>query len=94
MQKETPHVDTSNLRRHGNSSSSNDETQNYETSQHTIIGFNDQIPILPQHSEVAVNTQLGAKHIFLQIIPMKLSNGHTFIESNALFDCVCFVCFV
>ena len=28
-------------------------------------------------------TQLGAKHTFLQIIPVKLSNGHNFIETNA-----------
>ena len=37
--------------------------------------------------EAAVNTKLGAKHSFPQIIPVKLSNGHTFIETNALLDC-------
>ena len=68
-------------------SSSNDATQNYQTNQHTTIGLNDQICELPQQSEAAVNTQLGAKLTFLQIIPVKLSNGHTFIETNALLDC-------
>ena len=46
-----------------------------------------QTPNLPQQSEAAVNKQLDAKHTFLHIIPMKLSNGHTFIETNALLDC-------
>ena len=68
-------------------SSSNDATQNYQTNQHTTIGLNDQLSESPQQSEAAVNTQLGAKHTFLQIIPVKLSNGHTFIETNALIDC-------
>ena len=68
-------------------SSSNDATQNYQTNQHTTIGLNHQIFESPQQSETAVNTQLGAKHTFLQIIPVKLSNGHTFIETNALLDC-------
>ena len=27
------------------------------------------------------------QNTFLQIIPVKLSNGHTFIETNALLDC-------
>ena len=70
-------------------SSSNDATQNYQTNQHTTIGLNDQICELPQQSEAAVNTQLGAKLTFLQIIPVKLSNEHTFIETNALLDCGC-----
>ena len=69
------------------SSSSNDTTQNYQTNQHTAIGLNDKTLELPQQSEAAVNTQRGAKHTFLQIIPVKLSNGHTFIETNALLDC-------
>ena len=68
-------------------SSSNGTTQNYQTNQHTTIGLNNQISKLPQQSEAAANTQLGAKHTFLQIIPVKLSNGHTFIETNALLDC-------
>ena len=68
-------------------SSSNDATQNYQTNQHTTTGLNDEIPESLQQCETAVNTQLGAKHIFLQIIPVKLSNGHTFIETNALLDC-------
>ena len=68
-------------------SSSNDTTQNYQTNQHATIGLNDQTSESPQQSEAAVNTQLGAKHTFLQIIPVKLSNGHTFIETNALLDC-------
>ena len=68
-------------------SSSNDVTQNYQTNQHTTIGLKDQICELPRQSEAAVNTQLGAKLTFLQIIPVKLSNGHTFIETNALLDC-------
>ena len=68
-------------------SSSNDATQNHQTNQHTTIGLNDQISESPQQSEATVNTQLGAKHTFLQIIPVKLSNGHTFIETNALLDC-------
>ena len=73
----------------GNNSSSpsNDATQNYQTNQHTTIGLNDQIAKSPQQSEAAVNTHLGAKHTFLQIIPVKLSNGHTFIETKALLDC-------
>ena len=70
-----------------NKSSSNDITQNYQTNQHTTIGLNDQTPELPQQSEAAVNLQLGAKHSFLRIIPVKLLNGHTFIETNALLDC-------
>ena len=68
-------------------SSSNDATQNYQTNQHTTIGLNDEIPDSLQQCETAVNTQLGAKHTFLQIIPVKLSNGPTFIETNALLDC-------
>ena len=68
-------------------SSCNDTVQNYQTNQHTIIGLNDQTSESPQQSEAAVNTQLGAKHTFLQIISIKLSNGHTFIETNALLDC-------
>ena len=70
-----------------NNSSSNDTTQNYQTNQHTAIGLNDQTPELPQQSEVEVNTQLGAKHTRLKIIPVKLSKGYTFIESNPLLDC-------
>ena len=70
-----------------NNSSSNDTIQNYQTNQHTTIGLNDQISESPQQSEAPVNTQLGAKHTFLQIIPLKLSNGHTFTETNALLDC-------
>ena len=62
-------------------SSSNDATQNYQTNQHTTIGLNDQLSESPQQSEAAVNTQLGAKHTFLQIIPVKLSSGHIFIET-------------
>ena len=46
-------------------SSSNDTTQNYETSQHSTIGLNDQTSESLQQSEAAVNTQLGAKHTFL-----------------------------
>ena len=65
-------------------SSSNDETQNYQTNQHTTIGLNDQISKSLQQCEAAVNTQLGAKHTFLHV---KLSNKHTFIETNALLDC-------
>ena len=68
-------------------SSSNDGTQNYQTNQHTTIGLNDQISKSLQQSEAAVNTQLGAKHTFLQVIPVKLSNEHTFIETNAFLDC-------
>ena len=68
-------------------SSSNDTTQNYQTNQHTAIGLNDKTLELPQQSEAAVNTQRGAKHTFLQIIPVKLSNCHTFIETNAVFPC-------
>ena len=34
-----------------------------------------------------MNTQLGAKYTFLQIVPIKLLNGHTFIETNPLLDC-------
>ena len=68
-------------------SSSNDTTQNYQTNQHTAIVLNNQTFKLPQQSEAAVNTQRGAKHTFLQIIPAKLSNGHTFIKTNALLDC-------
>ena len=67
-----------------NNNSSNDTTQNYQTNHHTTIGLNDQIPKLPQQSEAEVNTQVGAKHTFLQIISMKLSNGHIFIETNTL----------
>ena len=69
------------------SSSSNDTTQNYQTNQHTAIGLNNKTLDLSQQSEAAVNTQRGAKHTFLQIIPAKLSNGHTFIKTNALLDC-------
>ena len=68
-------------------SSSNDLTHNYQTNQHTTVGLNNQISESPQQSEAGVNTQLGAKYTFLQIIPVKLSNGHTFIETNALLDC-------
>ena len=68
-------------------SSSNDATENYQTNQHTTIGLNDQMSESPQQSEAAVNTELGAKHTFLQVIPVKLSNGHIFIETNALLDC-------
>ena len=68
-------------------SSSNDATQNYQTNQHVTIGLKYQTSALSQQSEATVNTQLIAKHIFLQIIPVKLSNGHTFIETNALLDC-------
>ena len=68
-------------------SSSNETTQNYQTNQHTTIRLNDRIYESPQQVEAAVNTQLGAEHTFLQFIPVKLSNGHTFIESNALLDC-------
>ena len=66
--------------------SSNDATQKYQTNQHTTIGLNDQTLELPQQSKAAVNRPLGAKHTFLQIIPVKLSNGNTFIETNALLD--------
>ena len=38
-------------------------------------------------SKASVNAQYGAKHTFLQIIFVKLSNGHTFIETNNLLDC-------
>ena len=69
------------------SSSSNDTTQNYQTNQHTAIGQNNQTFELLQQREAAVNTQPGAKHTFLQIIPVKLSNGYTFIETNVLLDC-------
>ena len=68
-------------------SPSNDTTQNYQTNQHTIVRLNHQTSKSHQQSEAAVNTQLRAKHTFLQIIPVKLSNGHIFIESNALLDC-------
>ena len=64
-----------------NNFSSNDTTQNYQTNHHITIGLNDQTLKLPQQEEAAVNTQLGAKHKFLQIIPIKLSNGHTFTET-------------
>ena len=57
-------------------SSSNDATKNDQTSQHTTIGLNDQTSESPQQSEAAVNTQLGTRHFFLQIISVKLSNGH------------------
>ena len=57
-------------------SSSNDATKNYQTSQHTTIGLKDQTSESPQQSEAAVNTQLGTRHFFLQIISVKLSNGH------------------
>ena len=70
-----------------NNSASDDATQNYQTKQHTTIALNDQTPELPQQSEAAVNPQLRAKHTFVQIIPVKLSNGNTFIETNALLDC-------
>ena len=53
----------------------------------TQLWLNDQAPELPQQSEAAENTQLGAKHIFLQIISIKLWNGHTFTETNTLLDC-------
>ena len=62
-------------------SASSDTTQNYETKQHITIGLKDQTPELPQQSE-------ASKHIFLHTIPVKLPNGHTFIETNALLDCV------
>ena len=68
-------------------SSSNDTTQNYQTNQHTTIRLNDQTYESPQQVEAAVNTQLGAEHTFIQFIPVKLSNAHTFLESNALLDC-------
>ena len=68
-------------------SSSNDATQNYQTNQHATIGLNHQISESLQQSKAVVNTQLGAKHTFLQIILVKLSNGHTFIETTALLDC-------
>ena len=67
--------------------SSNYATQNYQTNQHTAIGLNDETPELPQQGETTINTQLGVKFTFLDIIPVKLSNGHTFIETNALLDC-------
>ena len=67
-------------------SPSNDTTQNYQTNQHTIIGLNLQTSKSHQQSEAAVNTKLGAKHTFLQLIPVKLSNGHIFMESNALLE--------
>ena len=70
-----------------NNSSSNDTTQNYQTNQHTTIRLNDQTYESPQQVEAAVNTQLGAEHHFLQFILVKLSTGHTCIESNALLDC-------
>ena len=70
-----------------NNSSSNDTTQNYQTNQHTTIGLNDQAPELSQQSKAAVNTKLGAKHTFLQIIHVKLSNGHTSIETDGLLNC-------
>ena len=63
-------------------SSSNDSTQNYQTSQHTAIGLNNQTPDSSQQSEASVNIQLGAKHTFLQIILVKLSNGHNFIKTE------------
>ena len=68
-------------------SSSNDTTQNYQTNQHSTIGLNDQTSESLQQSEAAVDTQLGAKHTFLHIIPVKLPNGHAFIKTNALLDC-------
>ena len=52
-----------------------------------LFGLNEQTSELSQQSEAAVNIQLGAKHNFLQIIPVKLSNGYTFIETNALLGC-------
>ena len=55
--------------------------------QHTTIGLNDQTPESSQQSEELVNTQLGEKHTFLQIIPVKLSNEHIFIKTSALLDC-------
>ena len=67
-------------------SSSNDTTQYYQTNQHTTTGLNDQTSESLQQSEAAVSTQLGANHTFLHIIQVKLSNGHTFIETNTLLD--------
>ena len=66
---------------YSSNSSSNDTTQNYQTNQYATIGLNDQTSESPQQNEAGVNTQLGAKHNFLQIIPVKLSNGHTFIKT-------------
>ena len=68
-------------------SSSNDTTQNYQTSQHTTIELNNQTPNSSEQSEASVNIQLGAKHTFLQIILVNLSNGHDFIKTNSLLDC-------
>ena len=53
----------------------------------TQLWLNDQTPELPQQSEAAENTQLGAKYIFLQIISVKLWKGNTFTETNTLLDC-------
>ena len=68
--------------------SSNYATQNYQTNQHTATGVNDETPQLPQPGEATINTQLGVKFTFLDIIPVKLWNAHTFIETNVLLDCV------
>ena len=52
--------------------SSNYATQNYQTNQHTATGVNDETPQLPQPGEATINTQLGVKFTFLDIIPVKL----------------------
>ena len=41
----------------------------------------------PQQMEAAVITELSPKHTFPQIIHIRLSNGHTFIQTNAFLDC-------
>ena len=71
MQKET-HTTRWVKEGYNNNSSSNDTTQNYQTNQRTAIVLNHQTSELPQQSEMI--TELGSKHAFLQIIPVKLSN--------------------
>ena len=70
-----------------NNYSSNVTNQNYDTNQHTTIGINDQTPESSKTREASVNTKFCAKHTFLQMIPVKLSNGHIFTKINASLDC-------